>query len=87
MRRPKQCAAIVLVVVAISLYVAGYLWYSSVHYGTFGGGRITIRLFDGEWSMRFWRPLIEVEKTLRPGEFYGQVHAGATLPPPSDQKD
>lgn len=86
-RRPKHCAAVALVAAMFFVYVAGYLWFSSVHYGAFGGSRITIRLFDSEWEMRFWKPLIEAEKMLRSEEFYGQVRAGATLPPPRNRKN
>ena len=66
---------------ALILYVAGYFTLSNVYRGRFKGQVIEIRLFQEEWQLSLWQPLVRIEKLIRRGDFYGQVHRGASLPP------
>ena len=67
----------------LGLYVAAYLLSTEVFRGQFGGDRLRIRLFQSVWHERIFRPLLIVERRLRPDDpqFHGQVRFGASLPP------
>jgi hypothetical protein len=71
---------------ALGVYIAAYLGSTVVFAGRLGETHYRIRLFRSELHYRAFRPLLAVEARLRPAnsEFSGQVHTGASLPPPDE---
>ncbi len=64
-------------------YGLAYLLSTEVFHGRMDATRYRIRLFQADWHIHVFRPMIAVEKWLRPQnpEFSVQVHNHASLPP------
>jgi hypothetical protein len=75
--------------VLLGVYVATYFLSTEVVHGRLGNTRYRIRLFRSVWHQRVFGPLLAVEGKLRPAnpEFSGQVHNGASLPPPDESEE
>jgi hypothetical protein len=86
-KRHSQFFQLSLSLVALlGIYVAAYVFTTEVFHGRLGDTHYRIRLFQSVWHKRIFSPLLIVEQRLRPAEpeFSGQVHSGASLPPPDD---
>ena len=72
-----------------AVYLAAYLASTEVFPGRLGDTRYRIRLFRSVWHYRVFQPLLAVEGRLRPAnpQFSGQVHSGASLPPPDEPSE
>jgi hypothetical protein len=86
-KRRSKILALSLIVL-LSSYVGGYFFTTEVFRGRLGDTHYRIRLFHSVWHKRIFSPLLTVEQQLRPAEpeFSGQVHSGASLPPPDDDE-
>ena len=71
---------------AFGMYLAAYLLSTDVFAGRMGDTRYRIRLFGSTAHYRVFKPLLAIEARLRPAnpQFSGQVHSGASLPPPEE---
>lgn len=70
-----------LFVTVLGVYAVSYFWCSEPYYGMWEQRQIRFRLFDHQWQMTFWKPLLILERSCTSVEFSGHVRAGATLPP------
>jgi hypothetical protein len=70
-------------ILIFSAYGLAYLLSTEVFHGRMDATRYRIRLFRTEWHLQVFRPMIAVEKWLRPQEpeFSAQIHDHASLPP------
>ncbi len=73
----------ILPAILLAAYVVAYPLTTEVFRGELGGTRHRIRLFRSEWHQRIFKPLLGLERRLRPAtpEFSSQVRNGASLPP------
>jgi hypothetical protein len=86
---PKTLLWSLAPLVLLGVYVATYFLSTEVFHGAFGSTRYRIRLFQSVWHQRVFSPLLAAEEKLRPAnpEFSGQVHNGASLPPPDESEE
>jgi hypothetical protein len=84
-RRSTPVARKILIPTILILcpYGLAYLLSTEVFYGKMDTTRYRIRLFQTEWHLRVFRPMIAAEKWVRPREpeFSAQISNHASLPP------
>jgi len=78
---PVKTKLLIAFAVCMILYTGSYLGFTKIYDGMFEGSCMRIRLFPNSFAAVLWTPLLQVEQSLRYGEFYGQVRSGASLPP------
>ncbi len=78
---PGVLRVLVFSLVLLTVYAGGYFALSTIFVGRFNKRTIKIRLFDSNWQVVTWQPLIRLEQMIRKDAFYGQVWSGASLPP------